>query len=362
LEPKKTPLYEKHVVLGGSMVEFGGFSMPLKFSGIVEEHTAVRKSVGVFDVSHMGEFKVSGDAALEFLNMVTTNDVSALEPYQVQYSAILNEDGGIIDDLVLYRRAADYLLVVNAINTARDYEWLSSRLIDGARLDNVSDEIGQIAVQGPMAERLMGPLAGDDLSRLGYYRAMESTVAGVKCLVSRTGYTGEDGFEVYADASAAPRVWDAVFTGSPAPVPCGLGARDTLRLEMAFRLHGNDMDETTTPLEAGLGWIVKMEKGCFVGSEVLAGQKRDGLKRRMVGLKSSNRRFPRRGCSVWVGEEKVGSVTSGGFSPSLGCGIALAYVAAPFAKRDSDFRIEVRGEKVKAEYVKGPFYKKGSHK
>lgn len=362
MEPKKTPLYEKHVELGGSMVEFAGFSMPLKFSGIVEEHTAVRKSVGVFDVSHMGEFKVSGDAALEFLNMVTTNDVSALEPYQVQYSAILNEDGGIIDDLVLYRRAADYLLVVNAVNTARDYEWLSSRLIDGARLDNVSDQIGQIAVQGPMAGRLMGPLAGDDLSRLGYYRAMESTVAGVKCLISRTGYTGEDGFEVYADASTAPRVWDAVSTGSPAPVPCGLGARDTLRLEMAFRLHGSDMDETTTPLEAGLGWIVKMEKGRFIGSEVLAGQKRDGLKRRMVGLKSSSRRFPRRGCSVWVGEEKVGNVTSGGFSPSLDCGIALAYVAAPFAKRDSDFRIEVRGEKVKAEYVKGPFYKKGSHK
>lgn len=362
MESRRTPLYERHVGLGGSMVEFAGFSMPLQFGGIVEEHRAVRNSAGVFDVSHMGELTVTGEGALDFLNMVTTNDVSALEPYQVQYSAILNDDGGVIDDLVLYRRAADYLLVVNAANTARDFEWLSGRLTEGVRLDNVSSEIGQIAVQGPMAEKVMAPIAASDLSGLGYYRAVDSTVAGVPCLISRTGYTGEDGFEIYADASTAARIWDAVLAARPAPIPCGLGARDTLRLEMAFRLHGSDMDETTTPLEAGLGWIVKMDKGDFIGRDVLAGQKRDGLKRRLVGLKSQSRRFPRRGSSVWVGEEEVGTVTSGGFSPSLECGIALAYVAAPCAKKDVDFRIDVRGEKVKAEYVKGPFYKEASHR
>ena len=359
---KKTPLYEKHIEHGGNMVEFAGFLMPVQYSGIVEEHRAVRESVGVFDVSHMGEFTVSGEGAIAYLNSVTTNDVSALEPFQVQYSAILNDEGGVIVDLVLYRRQHDYLLVVNAANVARDFEWLSGRLTPGVELKNISDSIGQVAVQGPRAEELVGPMVRDDVSGLGYYRSMESEVAGVPCLVSRTGYTGEDGFEIYLDAARAPEVWDAVFAGSPAPLPCGLGARDTLRLEMAFRLHGSDMDETTTPLEAGLGWIVKMDKGDFTGREVLARQKEQGLKRRMVGLKTEGRRFPRHGFPVLVGDEEVGTVTSGGFSPSLECGIALAYVARPYAKRGPDFSIDVRGNRIEADYVKGPFYTEASHR
>lgn len=362
MEPRKTSLYDRHVRLGGKMVEFAGFHMPVQYSGIVQEHRAVRKNAGVFDVSHMGEFTVSGDRALEYLNAVTTNDVTALEPFQVQYSAILNDEGGVVDDLVLYRRQADYLLVVNAANTARDFEWLSGKLHQGTQLKNISDTIGQIAVQGPEAERIVGPITADDVSGLGYYHSMESEVAGVPCLISRTGYTGEDGFEIYADAARAGEVWDVILGSDRRPVPCGLGARDTLRLEMAFRLHGTDMDETTTPLEAGLGWIVKMDKGDFTGRDVLARQKEEGLKRRLVGLKTQTRRFPRHGFKVWVGDEEVGTVTSGGFAPSLDCGIALAYVARPYAKKSSDYSIDVRGEKVKAEYVKGPFYKGASHK
>ncbi|MGD9402524.1 MAG: glycine cleavage system aminomethyltransferase GcvT [bacterium] len=362
MEPRKTPLYDSHVKLGGKMVEFAGFLMPVQYGGIVEEHRAVRRSAGVFDVSHMGEFTVSGDRALEYLNAVTTNDVAALEPFQVQYSAMLNDEGGVIDDLVLYRRDSDYLLVVNAANTARDFEWLSGRLHEGVELKNISDAIGQIAVQGPQAEGIVAPLAADDISGLGYYHSMNSSVAGVPCLVSRTGYTGEDGFEIYADAARTGEIWDAVLASDAGPVPCGLGARDTLRLEMAFRLHGSDMDETTTPLEAGLGWIVKMDKGDFTGRDVLARQREEGLKRRLVGLMTQTRRFPRPGFKVRAGDEEVGAVTSGGFSPSLECGIALAYVARPHAKKTSDFSIDVRGEKVKAEYVKGPFYKEASHK
>ncbi len=359
---KKTPLYDRHIEHGGNMVEFAGFLMPVQYRGIVEEHRAVRESVGVFDVSHMGEFTVSGEGALDYLNAVTTNDVSALEPYQVQYSAILNDEGGVIDDLVLYRRPADYLLVVNAANTVRDFEWLSGRLTGGVELKNISDTVGQLAVQGPKAEDLVAPMLRDDVSGLGYYHSMNSEIAGVPCLISRTGYTGEDGFEIYVDASRASDVWAAVFAGRPEPVPCGLGARDTLRLEMAFRLHGSDMDETTTPLEAGIGWIVRMDKGDFIGRDVLASQKEKGLKRRLVGLRSETRRFPRHGFPVWAGGEEVGTVTSGGFSPSLECGIALAYVAGPSAKKSSDFSIDVRGKKIKAEYVKGPFYTEASHR
>jgi len=362
LNPRKTPLYDEHVGLGAKMVEFAGFRMPIQYGGIVDEHRAVRENVGVFDVSHMGEFTVSGDGAPDYLNSVTTNDVSALEPYQAQYSAILNEGGGVIDDLVVYRRATDYLLVVNAANTARDFEWLSGRLEGGVRIENVSDAVGQIAVQGPEAERVVAPLADGDVSGLGYYHSMDSGIAGVPCFVSRTGYTGEDGFEIYTEAARAPEIWRAVLESAARPVPCGLGARDTLRLEMAFRLHGSDMDETTTPLEAGLAWIVKMDKGDFVGREALARQKREGLKRRLVGLKTEGRRFPRPGFKVYAGSEETGVVTSGGFSPTLGCGIALAYVAARHAGKGADFSIEIRGERVRAEYVKGPFYKGASHK
>jgi aminomethyltransferase len=344
------------------MVPFAGFLMPVEYVGIVAEHVSVRQSAGMFDVSHMGEISVSGPKALEFLNLVTTNDVSHLALHQVQYSTVLNEAGGVIDDLLVYRRPDDYLLVPNAANADRVWQWLTSKSGDGVKLANLGASTGQIAVQGPAAADLVQPLVRDDLSGLGYYHSMESAIGGVKCLVSRTGYTGEDGFEIYVDAAETGRVWDALAGGNPKPQPCGLGARDTLRLEMAFRLHGSDMDETTTPLEAGLGWVVKMDKGDFIGKRSLVEQTTRGLARRLVGLKTEARRLPRHGHTVVVDGRPVGTVTSGGPSPSLGGGVALAYVEAAEAAGRKDFKIEVRGQVIDAAYQKGPFYKRASHK
>jgi aminomethyltransferase len=361
LDPRETPLYRKHVDLGGRMVSFAGFLMPMQFSGIVEEHRAVRSTVGIFDVSHMGEISVSGRGALAYVNRLTTNDASALDLCQAQYTAMLNEGGGVIDDLLVYRRKFDYLLVVNAANTARDLAWIQQHAPGGVRVEDQSEATGQIALQGPMAASAMSPVCDSNVADLAYFRSMKAEIAGVTCLVSRTGYTGEDGYEIYMDASHAGRVWDALMASEPAPAPCGLGARDTLRLEMAFRLHGSDMDETTTPLEAGLGWVVKLEKGDFFGREVLLRQTEEGLQRRLIGLKTESKRFPRRGCAVVADDRRVGQVTSGGFAPSLGCGIALAYIEADTARRSTEFRIDVRGELVPAAFVKGPFYKRPRH-
>jgi aminomethyltransferase len=343
------------------MVPFAGYLMPVEYAGIVAEHQSVRRSVGVFDVSHMGEIAVSGPGALAFLNRVTTNDVGQLDPYRVQYTTMLNESGGVIDDMLVYRRRDDYLLVPNAANTARVWDWLGGMAGQGVTLRNLSAETGQIAVQGPKAPDLVQPLCGQDLSGLGYYRSIQSAVAGVDCLVSRTGYTGEDGFELYAPAESVGKIWDRLLAGSPSPQPCGLGARDTLRLEMAFRLHGSDMDETTTPLEVGLGWVVKMDKGDFVGRAALAAQSEKGVPRRLVGLKTESRRAPRPGHRVFAGGKEVGRVTSGGPSPSLGGGVALASVEGPAFKAAS-FKIDVRGEMIDAAPVKGPFYKQATHK
>ena len=358
MEIKQTPLHDKHVELGGQMVPFAGFHMPMQFSGIVDEHLAVRKHVGIFDVSHMGEISVSGEGALEYVNSLTTNDVSKLDLFQAQYTAMLNDDGGVIDDLVVYRRKYDYLLVVNAANVKRDVEWIAERAPEGATVENQSDMTGQIAIQGPRAVDIMVDICGSNISELGYFRAMGARIGNAPCLVSRTGYTGEDGFEIYVDQSKTADVLDVLIDRDPRPKPCGLGARDTLRLEMAFRLHGNDMDESTTPLEAGLGWIVKMEKGDFYGKQALMRQLEQGVPRRLIGLRSVAKRFPRPGCVVTVGGDEVGKVTSGGFSPSLGCGIALAYVRSDAAKRDREFKIDIRGQVIDATYEKGAFYKR----
>jgi aminomethyltransferase len=344
------------------MAPFAGFLMPVEYVGIVAEHTSVRQSVGMFDVSHMGEIKVSGRKALEFLNHVTTNDVSRLALNQVQYSTVLNDAGGVIDDLLVYRRPDDYLLVPNAANAGRVWEWLTSRSTDGVKLADLGASTGQIAVQGPKAAHLVQPLVRDDLAELGYYHSIQSAVGGVECLISRTGYTGEDGFEIYMDAAEAGRVWDMLARGNPKPQACGLGARDTLRLEMAFRLHGSDMDESTTPLEAGLGWVVKMDKGDFIGRQSLVEQTRQGLARRLVGLKTEARRLPRHGHAVLADGRPVGKVTSGGPSPSLGGGVALAYVEAGLASTRKDFQVDVRGLTIDAVHHKGPFYKQASHK
>lgn len=344
------------------MVPFAGFLMPVEYTGIVKEHLSVRKSVGLFDVSHMGEVIVSGPGALAFLNRVTTNDVSSLAPLQVQYSTVLNENGGVIDDLLVYRRPEDYLLVPNAANTKRVWGWLEKQVGPGVKLENRSEATGQIAVQGPKAQDLLAPLASADLTGVRYYNAMYSSVGGLPCFLSRTGYTGEDGFEIYCAAADTPAVWDVLMRSTPAPQPCGLGARDTLRLEMAFRLHGADMDETTTPLEAGLGWVVKMDKGDFVGRGTLAEQLAKGLTRRLIGLRTESKRFPRHGYPVLADGKVAGTVTSGGFAPSLDCGIALAYVDAAHSTKDHVFQIDIRGQMVSASLNKGAFYKGASHK
>lgn len=360
MEPKKTPLYERHVSLGGQMVEFAGHWMPVQFSGIVDEHLSVRNEVGIFDVSHMGEISISGDGALEYVNRLTTNNASKIDLCQAQYTAMLNDQGGVIDDLVVYRRRFDYLLIVNAANLERDVAWVMEHAPSNVRVDNQSDDTGQIALQGPRAIEVIQKVTddGENLTTLGYFRSMGARIGDSVCLLSRTGYTGEDGFEIYAEADKIAAIWDILINEVPKPKPCGLGARDTLRLEMAFRLHGSDMDETTTPLEAGLGWIVKIEKGDFFGREALVRQMEAGIPRRLIGLKSQAKRFPRHGCKVVVDDKPVGEVTSGGFSPSLDSGIALAYVDSDHAKRDLDFKIDIRGQLVDAAYVKGPFYKK----
>jgi aminomethyltransferase len=360
MELKKTPLHAKHLELGGKLVPFAGFTMPVQFTSIVDEHLSVRQEAGIFDVSHMGEISISGPNALEYVNMATTNDASKIDPFQAQYTTMLNDDGGVIDDLIVYRRKDDYLLVVNAANTERDFGWLTERAPEGVRLENQSDVTGQIALQGPKAQSIMAGVSGDGPSKLGYFHFMQTEIDGVSCLVSRTGYTGEDGFEIYLNSSDTTRVWDILMDGGPKP--CGLGARNTLRLEMAFRLHGSDMDETTTPLEAGLGWVVKMEKPEFFGKQALLKQMEQGLPRKLIGLVSEAKRFPRHGCMVLVGGRPVGEVTSGGFSPSLGCGIALAYVDPAYAKRGIQFSIDVRGNAIEAKLNRGPFYKRASDK
>jgi aminomethyltransferase len=358
VEPKKTPLYEKHVKLGGKMVPFAGFMMPVEFTGIVDEHLSVRSEVGIFDVSHMGEISVSGDGALEYVNRLVANDVSELDLCQALYATMLNDAGGIIDDMLVYRRKFDYLLVPNAANAGRVFAWMTEHAPAGLRIENQSDATGQIAVQGPRAMEVMVGISGDGFEGLKYFRSMGAQVGDVLCLVSRTGYTGEDGVEIYADAARIGEVWDVIMAQDPRPKPCGLGARDTLRLEASLRLHGSDIDETTTPLEAGLGWTVKMDKGDFYGREALVRQQEEGLARRLIGLRSQARRFPRRGCKVLTGDRPIGEVTSGGFSPTLQCGIALAYVETALARSETEFKIDVRGQLIDATYVKGPFYRR----
>jgi aminomethyltransferase len=358
MEPKKTPLYERHIALGGRLVTFAGFRMPVEFTGVVDEHLSVRGAAGIFDVSHMGEISVSGDGALAYVDRLTANDPSRLDPFQAQYTLMLNDDGGVIDDFLVYRRKYDYLLVVNAANTSRVMEWVTAHAPADVHIENVSDETGLFALQGPRAKDILAGLCEGNVAELDSFRSMGATLGDAPCLVSRTGYTGEDGFEIYVNASSAGDVWDVLMRGEPRPKPCGLGARDTLRLEMAYRLHGTDMDESTTPFEAGLGWTVKLNKGDFYGREALLRQKANGIPRKLVGLRSEAKRFARHGCAVFSGEEQIGEVTSGGFSPSLGCGIALAYVASAFAKRDTEFKIDVRGQRIDAEFEKGPFYRK----
>lgn len=357
---KRTPYTDFHIALGAKMVPFAGYYMPVQYTSIIEEHKAVRSNVGLFDLTHMGEFEVTGPKALEFLQKVTTNDVSALAVNQIQYTCMTYPDGGIVDDLLVYRFADKYLLVVNAANIDKDYAWLEKNLIDGATLTNRSDEISLLAVQGPNAQKLLQELTAYNLDDLKYYHAVETDVAGKKIMFSRTGYTGEDGFELYIPNYLGEHFWKAIHeVGKKYDLAhIGLGARDTLRLEMKMALYGNDIDETTNPIEAGLGWIVKTDKGDFVGRDVIEKVKAEKPKRKLVCLVLKDKAFPRKGYDIYGENEKVGQVTSGTVSPSLGVPIAMGYVASKLSKPGNSVEIDIRGKRAPADVIKPPFYKK----
>jgi len=359
---KQTPFHDIHVALGAKMVPFAGYEMPVQYpSGITAEHKSVREGCGVFDVSHMGEFEVTGKDAVAFVNFVTTNDVAALAIGQVHYSTILNERGTIEDDCLVYRFANKLMMVVNASNRAKD---LAHILRYAGKFDvkvrDISDDIALLALQGPKTARILQTLTPNDLSSIKYYHFVEGTVAGVKALISRTGYTGEDGFELYHASTDGVALWNALMkTGKIVPV--GLGSRDSLRLEMGMALYGNDIDDGVTPLEANLGWLVKMKKGDFVGRAALEAQKAGGIPRKLVGFTSEERAFPRHGYPVFVNGAPSGEVRSGTLSPSLGIPIGTAYVPAASAAEGTALEIEIRGKRVPARVVKLPFYKNGSH-
>jgi aminomethyltransferase len=360
---KRTPLTDTHAALGAKLVPFAGYLMPVQYpSGITAEHKSVRQNAGLFDVSHMGEFIVTGPQMVEFVNYVTTNDVAALAIGQAHYSTILNDRGTIEDDCLVYRSADHIMMVVNASNAAKDFAHISNALTQfDAELVDVSDETALLALQGPNAAAILQGHTDTDLSAIKYYHFAFGTVAGIGgILISRTGYTGEDGFELYFPNKDAVLVWNAL-TESGEVVPVGLGARDTLRLEMGMALYGNDIDDTVTPLEANLQWLVKLKKGDFVGRDALVKQKEAGIERKLVGFTSAERAFPRHGYPVFVNGEASGEVRSGTMSPSLNVPIGTAYVPAASAAPGSTLEIEIRGKRIPATVEKTPFYKEATH-
>lgn len=355
---RKTPLNAIEKELGGKMVDFGGWELPVQFSGILEEHEAVRTRAGVFDVSHMGEITVRGRQAVEFLQKTTCNDVSRLEDGRAQYSGLLYPTAGFVDDILIYRNGpADYLVVVNASNTEKDFEWMveNAQGMD-AEVKNVSADYAQLALQGPDAERILQPLTGISLPAIKYYRFAHGTVDGVAALISRTGYTGEDGFELYVAPGEAPALMRRLIDAGARP--CGLGARDTLRLEARMALYGNDIDASTTPIEADLAWIVKLEKGDFMGRTVLERQKAEGPRRKLVGFEMMDRGIARHGYPVMDGQDEIGVVTSGTHSPTLKKAIGLAYLPLDKSAQGTEFMVLIRGKEARARVVPTPFYKR----
>jgi aminomethyltransferase len=354
---KNTALYDKHVALGAKMVEFAGYNMPIQYSGINDEHLNVRNGVGVFDVSHMGEFIIKGDGALPLIQKVTSNDASKLDDGKVQYSCFPNDKGGIVDDLLVYRiDEKTYMLVVNASNIKKDWDWVSAHNTYGAEMIDISDRTSLLAVQGPDAVKVLQPLTDMDLANMKYYTFSKGVFAGCEnVLVSNTGYTGAGGFEIYVENKDAEKVWEAVMSSGAAYgiKPAGLGARDTLRLEMGFCLYGNDIDDTTSPLEAGLGWITKFTKE-FVNSEALKAQKESGVSRKLCGFEMIDRGIPRKDYEIFsLSGAHIGKVTSGTQSPSLKKAIGMGYIDQPF--NDEEICIRVRDKDLKARIVKVPF-------
>lgn len=360
---KTTPFTGKHIALGAKMHEFAGYNMPIEYSGIIDEHLTVCQGVGVFDVSHMGEFWVKGPHALDFIQRVTSNNAAVLTPGKVQYTCFPNETGGIVDDLLVYDYGQEkYLLVVNAANIEKDWNWCASHNTVGAELENASDRMGQLAVQGPKALPTLQKLTSLDLSEIPYYHFRVGDFAGVpQVIISNTGYTGAGGFELYFYPEDADRIWNAIFeAGAEFGIkPVGLGARDTLRLEMGFCLYGNDIDDTTSPIEAGLGWITKFVEGKeFTNRAALEKQKAEGVSRKLVGFEMKDRGIPRHGYKLVDAEgTEIGHVTSGTMSPIRKIGIGLGYVQTAFSKPGTEIYLDNRGRKLKAQVVKPPFRK-----
>jgi aminomethyltransferase len=354
---KKTALYDVHVRLGAKMVPFAGFMMPIQYNSILEEHKRVRSTVGVFDVSHMGEIVVRGKNALEMVNRLTTNDASKLDTNQAQYSAMCYEHGGIVDDLIVYNRGKNFLLVVNAANLEKDYQWILSHQLPETEVENISDDITQLAVQGPKSEEVLQKLTKVNLAEIPFYWYKDGELAGVTMMISRTGYTGEPGFELYFDKKYSEKVWDAIFdSGKPYDIaPIGLGARDSLRLEKKYCLYGNDIDETTLPHEAGLGWITKLNKPDFIGKAAIEKAKAEGLKRKLMGFIIEDRLIPRKGYEIRKNGAVIGQVTSGCYSPILEKNIGLGYVAIEHAEIGNSIEIAAKGRSATATIVKTPF-------
>jgi aminomethyltransferase len=359
---KRTPLHEIHAALGAKIVPFAGYEMPVQYpGGITAEHKLVREGAGLFDVSHMGEFWVNGDKAVDFVNHVTTNNVAALAVGQVHYSTILNERGTIEDDCLVYRFEDKIMMVVNASNAAKDLAHISRHAERfGVSIHDASDEMALLALQGPKAAEVLQTLTATQLDTIKYYHFTEGEVDGHRAIISRTGYTGEDGFELYVDNEMAVPIWNALMrTGRVQPA--GLGARDTLRLEMGMALYGNDIDDTVTPLEANLAWLVKLPKGDFVGRDALIAQKEAGLSRKLVGFTMQDRTFPRHGYPVFYEGQPSGVVMSGTMSPTLGIPIGTCYLPIAGTKEGTTFEVEIRGKRLPATVVKPPFYKDASH-
>lgn len=361
---KRTPLYDEHRALGARLVEFSGWEMPVQYSGILDEHRAVRERAGLFDVCHMGEFHIEGPGALDFLQGLVPNNVARLADGQALYTQICNEQAGTLDDLLIYRLAdARYMAVVNAGTMESDWAWFTKQAAGHAdmTLSNDSDTTGLIALQGPRALEILQPLTATELGAIAYYHFAEGTVAGISCLISRTGYTGEDGFELYCASGDVVTLWRALLeAGAPhGLIPAGLGARDTLRLEAGYCLYGHELNEQISPLEAGLGWSVKLEKGHdFIGREALLAQKQQGLPRKLVGIELRDRGVPRADYVILRDGKPIGALTSGTVGPTLGKAIGMGYVSPENAAPGTEIAIDIRGKAVPAAIVPLPFYKR----
>ena len=355
--PRQTPINPVHRALGARMVDFAGWDMPVQYTGVVAEHEAVRKAAGLFDVSHMGEIEFRGEGALESANALITNDLQKCADGQAVYAGLLNHKGGFVDDVVAYRFSPEHILIcVNASNREKDFAWMSENT-PRVQPVNRSDDFAQLAIQGPKAASIVQGLTDVPLESIATYRFREGTVAGVPCILSRTGYTGEDGFELYCPPDRAVTLWNALLeAGTPVGlVPAGLGARDSLRTEMKYALYGNDIDDAHTPLEAGLGWIVKLDKGEFVGRSALAAQKAAGIPRKLVGFEMREPGIPRHGYAILKDGKQVGEVTSGTQGPTVKKAIGMGYVSTALAAEGATFEIDIRGRPVRAEVVKTPF-------